>query len=203
MAAKPAAQLDTLLDYLTAVGTDETAHTHGSLREHLRGTYDMLAGWGASEQACLAGLFHSVYGTERFQTTTIGLDDRSDVRARIGEHAERLVYLYALLRRSSLYANLDRGWPYSVETLDGRTESLDTGEFVDLMTLDLANRLEQTHGPLGDGDRATYRKAVPVLPAAAVAALGSSLEQRRSGVDIRSLARSVPFARRLKRALLG
>ncbi len=198
-----AARLDALLDFLTAVGTHETAHSHGSLREHLRGTYDLLGGWEAPERVCLAGLFHSVYGTERFQTTTIRLEDRSDVRSRIGDDAERLVYLYAVLRRASLYANLDRGWPYAVETLDGRSESLTREEFVDLMTLDLANRLEQTHGPLADGDRVVYRTAVPLLPAAAVAELGSLPAHRHATADARALARRVPGARRLKRLLLG
>ena len=83
--------------YLEQLGTDETEHTHGSLREHLRGTYALLAGWGASEETCLAGLFHSIYGTEKFKTTTIPLDQRDNVRHRIGDEAERLVYLDAVL----------------------------------------------------------------------------------------------------------
>ena len=48
--AGEASHLDGLLDYLESVGADATAHTHGSLREHLKGTYDLLAGWGAPER---------------------------------------------------------------------------------------------------------------------------------------------------------
>lgn len=201
-AAVPA--LDELLDYLESVGTDAIEHTHGTLRAHLRGTYDLLAGWGSPEPVCLAGLFHSVYGTEKFQITTIPLEERSGVRERIGTQAERLVHLYALLRRTSLYENLDRGWPYSVALRDGGRESLTGDEFVGLMTLDLANRLEQTHGPLGDSDRATYSKAIPVLPAAGVELLRPFLDRRaRSPRSARAALRAVPGARRLKRALLG
>ena len=45
--AGEASHLDGLLDYLESVGANGTAHMHGSLREHLQGTYDLLAGWGA------------------------------------------------------------------------------------------------------------------------------------------------------------
>jgi hypothetical protein len=195
--------LDDLLDFLESVGTEETEHTHGSLRSHLRGTYDTLAHWGCPEAVCRAGLFHSVYGTEMFQKTTIPLDERSAVQTRIGLESERLVHLYALLRRASLYENLDRGWPYAVALRDDSSEPLSREEFVGLMTIDVANRLEQTHGPLGDADRTIYRKAIPLLPQLAVTDLGTALAHSRPRLEgLRALARRVPMLRRLKRALV-
>lgn len=193
---------DELLDYLEQLGTDETEHTHGSLREHLRGTYALLAGWGASEETCLAGLFHSIYGTEKFKTTTIPLDQRDNVRHRIGDEAERLVYLYAVLLRSSLYTNLERGWPYSLDLRDETSIPIDLDDMVSLTTLDFANRLEQTHGPLNDDHLVTYERAVPLLPAPAVVEL-RALQARHVPLGRRSrkLARRIPGLRALKSAL--
>jgi len=195
--------LDDLLDYLESVGTEETEHTHGSLRAHLRGTYDTLARWGCPEPVCTAGLFHSVYGTEKFQKTTIPLDERSAVQTRIGLESERLVHLYALLRRASLYENLDRGWPYAVALRDDRSEPLSREEFVGLITIDIANRLEQTPGVLGEADCTTYRKAIPLLPHPAVIELGAVLARPRPRLEgVRNRVRRIPLLRRFKRALL-
>jgi hypothetical protein len=112
------------------------------------------------------------------------------------------VYRYALLRRSSLYANLDRGWPYTLELRDGSSVALEVSELVDLMTLDFANRLEQTHGPLDDDDLLTYAKAVPLLPALAVRAF-RELRDRPVPMKQRAhkLARRVPGLRTVKRRL--
>ena len=194
--------LEALLDYLETVGAEQVEHTHGSLRAHLQGTYDLLSGWGCPQAVCLAGLFHSVYGTEKFTTTTIPLDQRDTVRDRIGMEAERLVLLYSTLSRASLYENLDHGWPYALRLRGGTTEAIDIGDLTALITLDFANRLEQTHGPLTDIDRGVYRKAVPLLPAAAVTQLHHILTRRVPLADqARSVLRKMPGARRLKHAL--
>lgn len=166
---------------LEEVGAEDTEHPSGTLLQHLQGTYEVLEGWGCSEALCLAGLYHSVYGTEVFQTTTIPLDAREKVEAAIGEEAEELVFLYSVLRRSSLYANLDRGGPYTVTSRDGATIELSgLRQFADLMTLDVANRLEQLDRtspspPRRERDRRIYERAAPVLPAGAVAELRQAL----------------------------
>ena len=38
-------------------------------------------------------MFHSIYGTEKFQGFTLPLERRAEVRALIGDRAERLAYL--------------------------------------------------------------------------------------------------------------
>ena len=38
-------------------------------------------------------MFHSIYGTERFQGFTLPLERRGEISALIGERAERLAYL--------------------------------------------------------------------------------------------------------------
>ena len=169
------------MELLDAVGAVDVEHPSGTLLEHLRGTYDTLASWGCPEHLCLAGLYHSVYGTEVFQRETIPLDARSQVRDAIGERAEELAFLYCAIRRSSLYDNLREGAPHEVQDRSGQSIPLrDLDQFADLLTLDVANRIEQvdrvgTSATRRATDRALYERAVPLLPARAVAELRRAL----------------------------
>jgi len=163
------------LAFLAAAGAAETAHPSGTLMAHLRGTRDLLARWGCASPLCAAGLYHSVYGTEAFRTATVAPDERERIREQIGAEAEHLVHLYGVIVRRSLYANLARQAPYhAVDRVTGERIALDVGELRDLVTLDLANRLEQL--PRIDmslwrieADRRLYATAAHLLPAAAVA----------------------------------
>jgi|AntAceMinimDraft_12_1070368.scaffolds.fasta_scaffold373654_1 hypothetical protein len=40
---------------------------NGALDAHLAGVRRVLHAWGAGDDVCDAGLFHSIYGTEGFQ----------------------------------------------------------------------------------------------------------------------------------------
>jgi len=168
-------RLERALDALAAVGAGDTAHPSGTLLAHLRGTAACLARWGCPEHLQLAGLYHSVYGTEAFRAATIAPAERGRVRARIGARAERLVHLYSTIARRTLYENLGRGAPYAVVDR-GTSEAIaleGVEELADLMTLDVANRLEQlprTSMSLRrmEHDRRIYERAIPLLPAAAV-----------------------------------
>ena len=53
------------------------------------------------------GMFHSIYGTERFQGFTLPLERRGEVRDLIGERAERLAYLNCAMDRASFDRALD------------------------------------------------------------------------------------------------
>src|SRR5438045_6784881 len=94
-------------EFLVSIGCHRVRHSGESLLSHLVGTYALLKGWGASEPECLAGLFHSVYGTVSFQAD---LDiDRARVREVIGPEAEHLASVFG--RRSS------RSFAHAVETV--------------------------------------------------------------------------------------
>jgi len=78
-----------------------------------------------------------------------------------------------------------RGAPYTVShRTTGAACGLDgVAELADLMTLDLANRLEQLpQAPMSlrrmEADRRLYERAVPLLPRAAVAALHRTYRPR-------------------------
>ncbi len=181
------------VELLDRFGAVSVKHPSGTLLEHLRGTYEQLDRWGCSKDLCLAGLYHSVYGTEKFRKRTVPLEARDAVRGAIGEQAEEIAYLYCALSRQSLYRNLDAGAPYGVKTQDGGEVPLSLAQLADLMTLDLANRLEQLPRTRRDfaqieRDRMVYEQAVPLLPGAAVAEFRGTFPHR-SKAEI--------FARRL------
>jgi hypothetical protein len=77
---------------------------------------------------CLAGLCHSVYGTNVYRRVLISPEDRISVRAAIGEEAEQLVYLFSTIDRPRCLA--ERGG------LEGET-------YRNLLAIEIANLSEQ------------------------------------------------------------
>src|SRR5215210_6397781 len=89
---------------LKNLGFGEFAHLNGSLEEHLRGTYALLAEWENPRFVCVAGLYHAVYGTQPMKALGIPHNeyspaDRPKIRKVIGARAEALVYLYGACDR--------------------------------------------------------------------------------------------------------
>jgi len=83
------------IDFITSI-TSDIEHSGISLASHLLGVYSFLRLAKAPEYVCLAGLFHSIYGTE-FYDADIKID-RTHVRNYIGKEAEELVFLFCHLR---------------------------------------------------------------------------------------------------------
>ena len=83
------------IDFITSI-TSDIEHSGISLASHLLGVYSFLRLAKAPEYVCLAGLFHSIYGTE-FYDAGIKID-RTHVRNYIGKEAEELVFLFCHLR---------------------------------------------------------------------------------------------------------
>jgi hypothetical protein len=134
----------TLTDYLISVGTDKVPHSEVHFLAHLIGVYRDLKAWGCEEHVVLAGLFHSIYGTESFQGFCLPWERRQEVRDLIGERAERLAYVNCLLSRPSLDGSVATGGPpHLVSRLDGTPIPISDDEYTDLITLHLCDRLEQ------------------------------------------------------------
>ena len=83
------------IDFITSI-TSDIEHSGISLASHLLGVYSFLRLAKAPEYVCLAGLFHSIYGTE-FYDADIKID-RTFVKVYIGKEAEELVFLFCHLR---------------------------------------------------------------------------------------------------------
>lgn len=150
-----------LTGFLTAIGVDEIPHTHKSYLGHLVAVYRLLECQGCGEDVCRAGMFHSIYGTERFQGFTLPLERRGEVRALIGERAEHLAYLNCAMDRSSFDSALNRDEEPRriVDRIAGAEVALSPRDFDDLCRVHLFDWLEQvSRASEWDYRRAAYRR---------------------------------------------
>src|SRR5947209_2232811 len=128
-----------LTDFLVGMGVEQVPHTHKSYLAHLIAVFRSLESQGYPEDVCRAGLFHSIYGTERFQGFTLPLERRGEVRALIGDRAERLAYLNCAMDRASFDRALDReAEPYPIlDRIAGEEVPLPRRDFDDLCRVHL------------------------------------------------------------------
>jgi hypothetical protein len=140
-----AKQFKELTDYLLAQGVEEVDHTGKSYLAHLIGVYKLMEAQGCPEELCRAGMFHSIYGTERFQGFKLPLEIRAEIRALIGERAERLAYLNCAMDRSTFdRAVKQTGDRYTIiDRLTGENVTLSREDFDDLCRIHLYDWLEQ------------------------------------------------------------
>ena len=150
-----------LTDFLVGLGTEQVGHTSKSYLAHLIGVYRYMEERGCGEELCRAGMFHSIYGTELFQRFALPLERRPDVRALIGERAERLAYLNCAMDRASFdrAAAREEG-PYRFrDRLTGAEVELSGEDFDDLCRVHLYDWLEQVpRSRWWDYRRAGYRR---------------------------------------------
>lgn len=134
-----------LTDYLRAQGIEQVGHTGKSYLAHLIGVYKLMETQGCTEEACRAGMFHSVYGTELFQGFKLPLERRAEVRTLLGERAERLAYLNCAMDRSTFdHAVKQTGDRYTfTDRLTGEEITLSREDFDDLCRIHLYDWLEQ------------------------------------------------------------
>lgn len=131
--------------YLLAQGAGNTAHSGYTLWQHLVGVHNILQACKFPEYLCLAGLFHSVYGTQVFKKITVDKSQRAQVQALIGAQAESLAMAFCELPRPKLFeATLQQG----IEALPDWIQQLDIHHdkqqcLADLLALECANLAEQ------------------------------------------------------------
>ena len=95
------------MNLLARLDARRIAHrANRDLITHLEATHDLLVSWKAPEAVALAGLFHSVYGTDAFEQACLLPGERAEVRSVIGKDAERLAYLFGALERDEFLAEV-------------------------------------------------------------------------------------------------
>ena len=134
-----------MTDFLVGLGTEEVAHTGNNFLAHLVGVYRLMEERGCTQELCRAGMFHSIYGTQRFQGFKLPLSRRPEVRDLIGERAERLAYVNCAMDRASFDRALELdAEPYRVlDRLTGEEVPLSREDFDDLCRVHLYDWLEQ------------------------------------------------------------
>jgi Domain of unknown function (DUF6817) len=135
--------LEEKVRFLREAHTDGMPHSERSLLDHLLGTRRLLTRWEAPPAVCDAGLFHSVYATEHYETPALPLDKRTQVQQLIGQEAEALAWLFCVMRRETFDQNVGRTREFTVQ--DRRTTEwlpLTAAQFEALVTMTFANTLE-------------------------------------------------------------
>ena len=136
---------DPKLAFLQAHGAGTRSHSDAHLLAHLQGTALLLRTWGERQAVQDAGLFHSVYGTESYQSELLPPQLRGQVEALIGHEAEALAHAFGRLQKASFYAavlgELDAA--DVVDRTTGEPLALTHDQRVDLCHLSVANWLEQ------------------------------------------------------------
>ncbi|GAA5169747.1 DUF6817 domain-containing protein [Viridibacterium curvum] len=129
---------------LQAVGADNHPHTHGrSLLGHLVGTAQLLIAWNAPIATVLAGLCHSIYGTNAFRPVSLPRHQRQRLRNAIGPRAEHIVWLFANLRRPATLERAMRSHRTLVRQRSGRTRHCRLDDLQQLFVLECANLADQ------------------------------------------------------------
>ena len=164
------------ISFLRSTGADRVEHSGERLLDHLAATHELLAGWGVRQAVCDAALFHSVYGTQFLEDTVVGLERREEVRARIGDEAEELVWLWHGVRRKSLAENLERSGDFRLERLDGEVVPLSEQQFHDLVDLMIADAVEQLPRRRAQDRKRQRDWLTPFLPLATPAAAAAARE---------------------------
>ncbi len=148
-----------LTDFFRSLGADEVSHSDKTYLAHAISVYNDLKQWGCEEEVARVGIFHSIYGTELFQGFTLPVDRRGDVRALIGERAERLSYLNCAMDRTHFDAQVKQPGPHTIlDRLTGALIDVSDEDFQDLCTVHMCDWLEQVERS-GNWDyrRAAYR----------------------------------------------
>ena len=110
----PATDYKRVISFLESRSVEDVAHVHGNMLPHLEGTFELLQKWGNPAPLCIAGLCHSVYGTDNFEVAILDVSQRDELRALIGPEAEAIVYLFASCDRRHLYEQVGRSSPIQI-----------------------------------------------------------------------------------------
>ena len=133
--------------FLKQHGADKTAHSGHTLWQHLEGVHNLLAHWGAARHVRVAGLFHSVYGTQAFKTVTVPQNQRAKVIQLLGQPAETLERWFPKLPRPNLFETSLKtaqfGWPPFDPGITPANQTQPSPKQTALLALECANLLEQ------------------------------------------------------------
>jgi len=126
-------------EYLINLGVENTIHSGRTFYEHLCNVEDILKICRADEDTCLAGLYHSIYGTSYFKIQTT--DNRELIKSVIGERAEYLAWIFCNAKRPFCWFCGNK-----IVFTNGEFIVVDNKTLHDLQMIEGANLLEQKCG---------------------------------------------------------
>ena len=179
--------LKRMTDFLKELGIERIDHTNKTYLAHLVAVYRLMEQQGCPDEVCRAGMFHSIYGTELFQGFKLPLERRPEVRALIGERAERLAFLNCVMDRAAFDRALEEDVePYYITNRVTAEQIRLTREgFDDLCRVHLYDWLEQVpRSRYGWGyRRAAYRRMAERLGGVALEAYSRTFAAEPSQLE--------------------
>jgi hypothetical protein len=123
----------------------DVRHSGRDFYTHLEGTHDLLQAWGNPQPVCVAGLFHSIYGTWHFRHQAFPIERRQVIRDLIGEEAEFLAYVFCVTERPKvLLASIGARIVLLMDHHAGRPLRLTPSQLDQLLEIEAANLIEQS-----------------------------------------------------------
>ena len=141
--------------------------------DHLKGVQTVLRYWEQPTYLCNAGLVHSIYGTQGFQGFKLPFTSRQQVQDLVGKEAERIAFIFCVIDRETLDVLVERYHTRLMKLVEDNVEEnslanafqdieykvkarlelghfdiefVDEKEFLDFVTLTLADWMEQVEG---------------------------------------------------------
>lgn len=153
--------LDSQVEFLRSLGTDDLGHSGDTLFHHLVGTARLLESWERPLGICSGGLFHSVYGTQSFRHSSASVQDRELIRNAIGEHAERLAYLFCTTDRTNFFDQLAEPAALLHAHDSQRSIAVSHEDLGSLVQIEIANYAEfMNRISLSDEEESRFRQAL-------------------------------------------
>ncbi len=131
-----------LLDYLLTLGVEDVEHTNGKFLPHLKGLAEYLERYNRPFTTIVAGLFHSIYGTETFNGFSFSLARREEIQENIGTEAEALVYAYCRMSEASFDISVRKNEPFLLDRDMFTRITVTSEQFIELQWMMMLDTLE-------------------------------------------------------------
>lgn len=132
-----------ILSKLIEFQVENLPHSRRSLLDHLIGVFNLLKTWKNPDYVCIAGLYHSIYGTKEYRIKTVDFSNRKIIKDIIGEQSEEIVYIYCTCDHKSLFPTLKIKDNFSIKSLSKMDVYLSNQLFCNVVEVAVANLLEQ------------------------------------------------------------
>ncbi|MBU9564504.1 GNAT family N-acetyltransferase [Burkholderia multivorans] len=153
--------------FLVETGASQVSHSGRTFLDHLLGVENLLKRWECNVDVQAAGLFHSVYGTNRFKTALVGLHARPLVAQLIGRDAEELAFLFCSSERPQAWLDACATGKL-VDRRSGKAKTVSKALLGRLIEMECANLIEQ-----GSGNK--FLKNIPAVAKRAGIVLNASM----------------------------
>jgi len=135
---------DSVQTMLMEFKADIIPHGKRKLINHLLATYDLLRYCQLDQTTCIAGAFHSIFGTNSFNPGSLPQVNFAELTERIGPESSQLVRLFSKLDRPSTLNNALKNNSLTLTTTQNDFITVTQEQLHSLVAIEAANLYEQS-----------------------------------------------------------